>query len=207
MTIVFDLDNTLIDRNNAYWLWLEDSVLPRDIAIDKMTILYYDNWGYTSRYHFYNWLISTYALTNTPKALMEQCAEELHQYLTINDEVLGVLQHLKQSHTLVVGTNGSVKNQMNKLKTSGIIEYIQHIYVSEAISYKKPNSNFYMHIQKCLNCNAEDMLMIGDHFKQDYQAPKQVGWQSIWLSYNRPVQGISQSINDLTQLELLVNSN
>ncbi len=185
MTLVFDLDNTLIDRNGAYWLWLENNVLLNIKDINKSLITYYDNWGYTSRSYFYKWLIKEYSLSFTPEALIIKCAQELHNYINEKPEVLRILDILKKDYKIVIGTNGGVKNQMHKLKASGLLDYTNGIYISEAIGFKKPDFNFYKQIQRDMNCNPAELTMVGDHYKQDCLVPKKIGWEAVWLSYNR----------------------
>ncbi|WP_299835215.1 HAD family hydrolase [uncultured Tenacibaculum sp.] len=185
MILVFDLDNTLINRNEAYWLWLKNKVLHECKSIDKSLILYYDNWGYTSRHHFYNWLIKKYELSISSDELIMLCANELYQYISQNKETLLILKCLKEQYKIVIGTNGGTQNQTNKLKAAGILAYVDHVYISENIGYKKPDSNFYKHIQDNLNCLSSEIIMIGDHYEQDFLAPKKLGWKSVWLSHNR----------------------
>ncbi len=185
MILVFDLDNTLIDRNEAYWLWLKNKVLHECKSINKSLILYYDNWGYTSRHHFYNWLIKKHELSISSDELIVQCANELHQHISENKETLLILKRLKKQYKIVIGTNGGTHNQTNKLKAAGISAYVDHVYISESIGYKKPNTNFYKHIQDNLNCLSSEIIMIGDHYEQDFLAPKKLGWKSVWLSHNR----------------------
>ncbi|SNR14416.1 HAD family hydrolase [Tenacibaculum jejuense] len=184
MILIFDLDNTLIDRNKAYWLWLQNNVLYKCKTVDKSLILYYDNWGYTSRHHFYNWLIQKYELSISSDELIEKCANELHQYISKNQETLIILKRLKEQCKIVIGTNGGIQNQTNKLKATGILPYVDHVYISEHIGCKKPNPNFYKHIQNDLNCLSSEIMMIGDHYNQDFLVPKKLGWKSIWLSHN-----------------------
>ncbi len=200
MILVFDLDNTLISRNEAYWLWLKNNVLSATKTIDKTLILHYDNWGYTSRHHFYNWLIKKYGLSITPEILITKCANELHTYVTKNHEVLEMLENLKKHYKIVIGTNGGIQNQTNKLKAAGILEHVNHTYISEVIGYKKPDHNFYKHIQEQTNCCSNELIMIGDHYQQDYLVPKELGWKSIWLSHNRS----STTDNNISLLKDLI---
>ncbi|MBW1295403.1 HAD family hydrolase [Aquimarina litoralis] len=187
MTLVFDLDNTLINRNKAYWLWLKNDVLSKLQTIDKNLILHYDNWGYTSRHHFYKWLIKKYKLSTTPEILTLKCANELHNYVVMNYEILAILERLEKQYKLIIATNGGIQNQTNKLKAAGILNHIEHVYISEEIGYRKPDHNFYKHIQKTKNYSSSELMMIGDHYLQDYLTPRDLGWKSIWLSHNRPL--------------------
>ncbi len=199
MILVFDLDNTLINRNKAYWLWLENNVLPKLNTIDKDLILYYDNWGYTSRHHFYNWLIIKYDLPFTPDFLIQKCANELHNFISKNQNILEILATLKKSYRVVIGSNGGTTNQINKLKKADILQYADRVFISEAVGYKKPNPEFYKHIQEEMNCSPNEFIFIGDHYKQDYLAPKKLGWKSIWLTHHRNsiIGDCIFSLNDL----------
>ncbi len=66
---------------------------------------------------------------------------------------------------------------------------VDHVFYSSQVGWSKPNPHFYRSIQEKLGVEPQDILMVGDTWSNDYQAPKAVGWQAIWLNPNRtPVE-------------------
>ena len=70
-TLIFDLDNTLIDRNTAMklsvhaWLKNQQTIDENKIETETNNILLQDHSGYNNRTSFCNWLIEHYGNEET----------------------------------------------------------------------------------------------------------------------------------------------
>ncbi|PKH51763.1 hypothetical protein CXF68_14190 [Tenacibaculum sp. Bg11-29] len=206
MNLVFDLDNTLINRNKAYQKWLASFLkIENDNFFDWKIILEKDNWGYTPREFFYKWLINNFSLDFTPDLLINKCANELHFHIDKDPKTIQLLKKLSKNHQLFIATNGGEKNQMNKLKKSGLLEIInsKNIFISEKMKCKKPNKQFFDMIEKCIS-NTQKTVMIGDDPINDVLGAKQNNWETIWLKFNRELEVNTdfeiQNINELESL-------
>ena len=207
MNLVFDLDNTLINRNKAYQKWLASFLkLENDMSFDWKIILEKDNWGYTPRAIFYKWLITNFSLDFTTDLLISKCANEFHFYIGKDPKIIQLLKNLSKNHQLFIATNGGEKNQMNKLKKSGLLEIItsENIFISEKMKCKKPNKQFFDMIEKCI-LNTQKTVMIGDDPINDVLGAKQNNWETIWLKYNRElVVNTDFEIQNIMALESLL---
>ena len=207
MNLVFDLDNTLINRNKAYQKWLASFLkFENNMSFDWKIILEKDNWGYTPRVFFYQWLIHHFSLDFTPDLLINKCANELHFYIDKDPEIMQLLKNLSKNHQLFIATNGGEKNQMNKLKKSGLLEVInsEHIFITEKMKCKKPDQKFFNIIKKCIN-NTQKTVMIGDDPINDILGAKQNNWETIWLKFNRELEvNTDFEIKSIHELESLL---
>ncbi|MEM9982451.1 MAG: HAD hydrolase-like protein, partial [Bacteroidota bacterium] len=110
-TIVFDLDNTLIDRDSAFKactaaLWKVYQSMPPSPGIWE-EIMTKDHRGYISRATFYVWLQARFfPLLSSPK--IEQFYQaNLSTYVPPSERVLlNWLQALKEKYTLAILSNG-----------------------------------------------------------------------------------------------------
>ena len=206
MNLVFDLDNTLIDRNKAYQKWLASFLkFENDKSFNWRIILEKDNWGYTPRDFFYKWLIHHFSLDFTPDSLINKCANELHFYIGKDLKIVQLLKSMSKNHQLFIATNGGVKNQMNKLKKSGLLEIIdnKNIFISEKMKCKKPDKSFFNIIEKSFT-NTQNTVMIGDDPINDILGAKQNNWKTVWLKLNRELEvNTDFDIQDIYALESL----
>ena len=208
MNLVFDLDNTLINRNKAYQKWLASFLkFDNNTSFDWKIILEKDNWGYTPRDFFYKWLIFNFSLDLTPDLLIIKCANELSFYIDKDTKTMQLLKNLSKNHQLFIATNGGEKNQMNKLKKSGLLEIIdsKNIFISEKMKYKKPDKQFFDMIEKYIS-NTQKTVMIGDDPMNDILGAKQNNWETIWLKYNRELEvNTDFEIQNIHELESLLS--
>src|SRR5262245_40294807 len=100
-TLIFDLDNTLADRNRAmrttmeHWLRLHANH-PCPLAV----IMEQDAEGYTDRTLFCNWLLDTFGTQTTgiddPAALLLYIQQSMLKYLAPDPNILQLMEKLRR---------------------------------------------------------------------------------------------------------------
>lgn len=205
--LIFDLDNTLINRNKCYYSWLQELLKNKNLSdLDWQKIYTKDDWGYCDRISFYNWLIHHFELKENPDFFIDKCAAELQYFIVKDILVLELLIRLSLKHEIVIATNGGIVNQMNKLKSSGILDVVkeENIIISAAIKTKKPAMKFYKLIESKFSKEAM-FIMIGDDPINDILGAKKCHWQTVWLSYDRKISlDTDYIIKDIFTLERLL---
>lgn len=122
-----------------------------------------------------------------------------------------LLQLLKQNPAirLEVATNGVPQTQYKRLKEAEIMNYFDQIFVSQDIGINKPNIGFYNYIENHLeNFNTHRTLMIGDSLTSDIQGGNNANIDTVWFNPqhldNSSSAQPTYEIDDLLQIKKLI---
>lgn len=190
--ILFDLDNTLLDRTAAvrsYFTHLLQTLSPplqdEEFELMLLTILARDRLGYEDRAAFFDWLVANCFPDWTPDRLWDDFREKLPRMIQPDPDSLGLLQQLRRIYTLAVVTNGSALLQRAKLKAAGIDQHIDHIWISEEIGSAKPDTEIFTQALSTLKVAPQQALFVGDHPHHDISGAHQTGMLTCWMQLDR----------------------
>ena len=191
--LYFDLDNTLIDRDKAFWLCMEDffekHLSNYNPKLEKEILLQKDNFGYTSRTVFSEWFVAYYQPKEiTATDFFNYQIENISKYIPKSSNVLlSMLEQLKKEFRIGIITNGSVKNQMAKIKNAKLDEIFpkESIYISQVYNTEKPKPKLFNIVLKDLKISPKNVLYIGDNPINDIFAPKQLEIKTCWIKNGR----------------------
>ncbi len=187
--IYFDLDNTLISRDNAFQEMIVRLFAQKNLKIDIRLIMHIDNHGYTNRMAFSEWLVDMYpALQMTAEEVYTFGVTQIHKFVCpLDDELLTQLQNLGQRFKIGIITNGSIQNQTAKYNQAGLSKVfdINKLYISQAYQTAKPETDFFKIVLDDLELDAQQMLYIGDNPKADIWGPNQLQIKTCWVSNGR----------------------
>ena len=210
--IVFDLDNTLIDRQRAFTEMLKDRIeltLPEDKKHLKeqaiQDILMWDDNGTVSRSVSFKKYCDKYEVTC-------MTSEELSTYWTtisgsivyLFDDVIDVITYLKEKYRLAILTNGSPISQRRKLESTGILNMFELSVVSGEVGIDKPDPRIFDVMCERLNVKPEDCLYIGDNYVNDVLGARNAGWNAIYLNRLRLASDETQMIDSLEKLKKIL---
>ena len=196
-TILFDLDNTLLDFNMAEKVALTG-------ALSQLGIISTN--AITKRYSEINlaqWkLLEQGKLTRSEVKLRR--FELLFAELGVNcvpkeaaklyESLLGVghyfmdgaeelVQDLSQKYDLYLVTNGSVSIQNGRLESAGIVKYFKGIFVSEEIGFNKPSKEYFeICFERMQKVDRENVIIIGDSLTSDIQGGINAGITTVWFN-------------------------
>jgi putative hydrolase of the HAD superfamily len=205
-TLIFDLDNTLIDRNAALraglqillkmWGYREPE---RQTVLDD--IMQYDNWGYTNRDEFCSWLLHTYGKGEsrrlTPQAFLKVLQVMTVQRIQPDSQVQAALHSLNNQYQLVLATNGGSKIQRAKLRQAELESFFQPeaIFISGEMDCEKPDPLFFQKIIRKLQLDPGSTMVIGDNLIYDIQGAAACGLFTCWMSHGREgLEGIQPNM-------------
>lgn len=77
------------------------------------------------------------------------------------------LEYASAKYKIVLITNGFRKVQWQKIYTSKIDQYIDHMVVSEDVGVPKPSPKIFQYALSCANSKCSEAIMIGDSFEAD----------------------------------------
>lgn len=99
------------------------------------------------------------------------------------DGALELLEYCKQKgYAMHLITNGFETTQREKLATSNIGRFFEHIITSESANAMKPHAPIFEYAVQLANINIADAIMIGDSYEADITGAMQVGMDQIYYN-------------------------
>ena len=204
-TLIFDLDNTLIDRNAAMRQSLHDWLITQghegsalEAALNDC--MQYDDWGYIDRQDLCTWMLQQYGNKQNKVTV-----HELEHLLHVNNsrnvkpdaQVQALLNTLRNQYKLVLATNGGSKTQRAKIEQTELLDFFkpEDIFVSGEMEFEKPDPRYFKIIIDQLQLDVTKALVIGDNPQNDIQAANECGLFTCWVSHGREEEaGIQPTI-------------
>jgi FMN phosphatase YigB (HAD superfamily) len=110
-----------------------------------------------------------------------------------------VLEALKPRYPLGVLSNfDSAATGMRILATHGLRPYFRAIHISEAIRYRKPRREAFLHTAEAMGMTPQDVLFIGDTFALDVVGAKGVGMDVAWFDRQHTPPELDKILPDYT---------
>jgi putative hydrolase of the HAD superfamily len=216
-TILFDLDDTLHDRNKTLHNFIRLFIQRYSYDLDahskqilEDTFLKIDGQGYRPREEVFTELNKILSWNHTPdleellsfwNTEFPKCAEPM-----INLHY--VLDYFKNQNTKMgIVTNGSSFFQNTKIDKLGIRKYMKTIIISEEINIRKPDPKIFQLALTKIQSNPGTTLFVGDNPIVDIKGANDSGLISVWVSYHQ-IWRIKQyqpklTINQISDLENL----
>ena len=207
--IIFDLDNTIIDRQRAFKEMLQVKLLEAlpedkkqliDAAVQDM--MEWDKCGMVERNITFGMFCEKYDVTSTtPKELCEEWSKNSGKVVYLFDDVIETLEYLHKKYRLALLTNGNSSSQRRKLQSTGIESYFEYTIVSSELGIAKPNPAPFLHVASTMHVNVEDCLYIGDNYNIDVIGSKNAHMDCIYVNRLHDVHEDVISINNLIELK------
>lgn len=224
--IGFDLDNTLFDHRVAAtsglellidekgwaytneisvgseWHRLEDLYFAQYVA-GAMTLMEH------RRARMRNFLLSTGAHIDEHDldALWDDYLRHYSNSWVAYPDVTSVLISLKaDGYKLAVLTNGQQAQQEAKLAAMGLADFFETVLAIGTVDALKPNREAFDHLCRELECNAEEVIFVGDDLDYDVRASINAGMKGVWLNRGGlgAPEGIERQIPSLSNLTELL---
>lgn len=191
--IVFDLDNTILDRDLSFKKfaeWIYTTYLIEDEHKEDLIkgMIKVDDQGYGSKWKVWSYINQNANWKN------ELTAEEYHMvflqhmasFSVAMDGTYYVLQQLlDDGYKLGMITNGKAIGQNKKIDALNLRKYFKHIIISEEVSIKKPDKEIFKMILDLFAVEAAESVYIGDSPKNDILGARGAGMHAIWMSYRK----------------------
>lgn len=200
--MIFDLDDTVLDFHRGEMEYIDEIFNQQgvtDIPAAKQAYLKLNKkiWenieaGATPRPLLntrFSKTLSLFGIEADGVQLEAQYREMLNHNFYIIPGANKLLANLqKKGVTLLVGTNGVKKTQIERLRGSGLDKYFDEYYISEDIGYSKPNAKFFAPMfQRIPDLKTENTIMVGDRLQSDILGANRAGLQSIWFNPNKNI--------------------
>ncbi len=196
--ILFDADNTLLNFDAAENKALAETLVNYGIEPDAETVQTYrtineELWRQLEKGQIRREKLFGERFSRFLKAInaagdgveMNRCyLEQLSTHPDLmSPEVLDVLRELSEVATLAVVTNGFQKVQIRRLAESGVLNFMEDVFVSEKMDSEKPNRRIFDAALRALGVeNREHVLVVGDGLSSDIQGGVNAGLDTCWYN-------------------------
>lgn len=98
-------------------------------------------------------------------------------------EAMEVCRELSQTCRLYIVTNGVQATQESRMNLSGLLPYIQDVFVSETTGYQKPQKEYFDYVfSRIPDFDPAQALMIGDSLGSDMKGGRNAGVDVCWYN-------------------------
>ena len=217
--LLFDLDNTLVDREAAFLRVAVEfygqfhsamSSLTRDEAVAMM--VRWDCDGYANREAmFAKWLCEWPDTGLSIDALVEWYRTEKERQVEPDIQVNAFLANLNNRQVpWGIVTNGNAVVQRNTCRAAGIDQLAPFIIVSEEAGYAKPDPRIFRDALKATGLAApQQVVFVGDNPSTDIAGAMGFGMNTAWVrrdrQYPEGLQPPDYVINSVSELRSVVS--
>lgn len=193
--ILFDLDNTLADREEAFLRWArwfaathleiaDDGALAEAIA----ALALFDGNGATPKDEFFRAVKTRYptmigALENHVTTFRHSLIAHLPPLDAGASQLLAALDAANVPWGIV--TNGTSRSQRGKVVKLGLEPRAACIVVSEEVGWRKPETEVFRIAAQLLGIDTGEVLFVGDHPVADIVGAANAGMRTAWLDRGR----------------------
>lgn len=183
--MLFDLDNTLVDRDAAFRLWAGEFAagrgLPAD-AVDRLVAL--DGDGFTPREEVFARARESFSLADPVEDLIEDYHHRYPRHITLPERSRSGLRALRSAGWKVgIVTNG-VRVQQRKLEAARLLDEVDGVCISDLVGSWKPDPGIFTEAARRCGCELEGW-MVGDSATADIRGGQGVGLRTIWFHRGR----------------------
>ncbi|BDI29156.1 haloacid dehalogenase [Capsulimonas corticalis] len=187
--VLFDLDNTLYDREAAFdrWLiWFLDEVLKLEGLEERAAltaeVAAMDARGYGSKRAIFQRLRQRYpAPPGMPAPSVEIFYDQFFTQMRVEPETRALLAALRDADIPYgIVTNGS-RIQARKITEMGFDKGTDCVFVSGLVGWDKPAGAIFEMAARKLDLPPSEILFVGDHPHNDIWGAREAGMRTAWL--------------------------
>jgi FMN phosphatase YigB (HAD superfamily) len=182
---IFDLDNTLVDLDQAFRAWAEEFAEQRNLRPEAVDwLISVDGAGIPHREVFFTKVRERFALPDAVDDLWRGYRRRMPQLVYCRPEVLDELARLRAAGWQVaIVTNGMADNQLGKIRNTGLADVVDAWALSGAEGIRKPDIRlFEIAAQRCGVTLDDGGWVIGDNLIADVAGGTGAGLRAIWIN-------------------------
>ena len=174
--LLFDLDNTLVDRDAAMGRFAAQWCVTDEVRAE---LLASDAGGQGCRESFAA-LLNVHVPREarwTPGSI----AKEIALQVMPNEAIIAMLGRLRTRYRLGLVTNGGSCSQREKLRRARISEFFSVVCISGECGAAKPAPQMFERALRELDCAPGDAIVVGDSLRCDIEGAAALGIPSCWV--------------------------
>ncbi|MET9815368.1 HAD-IA family hydrolase [Streptomyces sp. NPDC006355] len=186
LLVLFDLDNTLVDRRGTLADWAAEFTARHDLGDEEREYVLsrVAERAYPSTFDA---IRIRYRLPMSAAELWRAYCADIAAMVSCPAETLDGLDELRAAGWRVgVATNGASDIQRAKLRATGVAERVDGVFVSEEADARKPQrQHFALAAARCGAVLGDGGWMVGDNPVNDIDGGRSAGLRTIWVSNGR----------------------
>ena len=204
--ILFDLDNTLIDRQKAFKEMLYrtfSKYFNDETYIDTLVsdMLSFDNNGTVERIIAFQKLIDKYKIKEfKAEELTKNWNNESGNVVYLFEDVIDTLIQLKKKYKLAIVTNGNYASQKRKLDNVNLYELLDYTLISDEIGIRKPDPRIFKYACEKLKLKENECIYVGDSYARDIVGAINAGLDAIYVSRKNQKRDNVKTIYQIKEL-------
>lgn len=201
---LFDLDNTLVDRAEAFRDWASAFCDEHQLGEAGLELLRErDRDGFAARSEVFGAIRDRFAIAASVEDLIERYRLEYPRFYQPDEAVLSALRGLRQiGWRIGVVTNGPA-SQIEKIERTGLKTVIDAWSISEVLGVEKPDPGIFSEtVRRCGGDDDSVVWMTGDAPLADVRGGQLAGCRTIWLHRTR-TWGVADYRPDLVAASVL----
>jgi len=218
--VLFDLDDTLMDRNKALAVFIENFKCRFSNKIKDSSLLEFqsvfqrlDCKGYKPREEMFMELLQEIGWNKRPRVeeLIKYWSDEFPKCASPADGLYEVLEYFYgKGIKMGIVTNGDSHMQNSKIDVLNIRKYMEAIIISDEVKLRKPDTRIFKLALSKINIAVEKVLFVGDNLIIDVKGASDAGLMPIWIKsgceWTGPDEKFPLYINSLKELIGLIEN-
>ncbi|HUZ10097.1 MAG TPA: HAD family hydrolase [Acidimicrobiales bacterium] len=186
---LFDLDNTLVDRQAAFRRWAGSFASRRGMDGDVVAWLCAaDGDGFATRHELFSSARRHLGLEDPVTELIAEYRAEYFGFFEPDPAVLAALERLRGAGWRIgIVTNGPA-TQREKIRRAGLAPFVDGCCISDELGMEKPDRRIFDEaVRRCTGSDDERgaVWMIGDTPMADIAGGRAAGLRTVWLRRGR----------------------
>lgn len=179
--IVFDLDNTLYDRDANVRGWLE-TIFDGEAGLVEEAMAF-DDCGFIPRRDFYEWILQRVDWATTAEEVKHRFQADILRSIRPDPEINLLVRRLAERFVLGVLTNGEIDYQLAKFRSLGMdgCFHPSRVLATEALGVHKPDPGAFEAIIGAMGTPRDRILFVGDNPVNDIEGASAVGMKTCWI--------------------------
>jgi 2-haloacid dehalogenase len=200
--LLFDLDNTILDFDQAMVFGFEKTINDFKIPFDENHFSIYQNINHGCWADLEKGIITQDELrtlrmerflnhidsTHNPIHFSVTYHGNLSAKIFWMDNAQSLIEAWSSQFKLALVTNGLKEIQRARLVKSDLEKHFHHVVISDEIGVAKPHAGFFDHVFDKINFpEKEKVMIIGDSLSSDIRGGNDYGIDTCWLNLNGKV--------------------
>lgn len=196
-TLLFDVDNTILDFTRCEWEAVSLVMKNNGIEPSEQNIVYYSGvndrfWkmferGEIKKSEIYEGRFKAFlhekGFKGDSKKISDEYIEALKTFHFPLDGAIDMLERLFKNFEIYYTTNGNADTQEKRIKNSGILNYAKGVFVSEAIGHQKPEKEYFDYVfENIPEKDKSRIIVIGDSMSSDILGGINSGLDTLWFN-------------------------